>query len=303
MEDVDLDINNYELEDLLQLFNLPLDFNKQQLKNAKSIVLKLHPDKSRLEPKYFIFYANAYKSICKIWEFKSKTERDINSQSTVYINNDDEMSSQKIILNKMFEKNNALKNPDNFNKWFNEHFDKMKVTTDDDNGYGNWLKSDEDLEDNVDCKSVSQMHQVFSQRRKQASNDIVEHSSMQSFQFGSFNGMGSDLINDSGSFDGCVGSGLVYQDLRKAYTETIVPVDESLIDKRVKVGSVDELNRYRQNQDLYVPDAEQQRIYNEQKQREDEMATRRAFKLSEHSNMAKKNVESFWSGLKLLYDK
>lgn len=302
MDDVDLDINNYDLEDLLQLFNLPLDFNKQQLKNAKSIVLKLHPDKSGLNSKYFIFYSNAYKNVCKIWEFKSKTEKDVNNESTVYVNNDDETSSNKIILNKMFEKNNDLKKPENFNKWFNEHFEKMKVTSDNDEGYGDWLKSDDGLEDN-NCKSVSQMHEVFSQKRKQACNDIVEHSSMQSFQFGSSSGMGSDLINDSGGFDGEGGSGLVYQDLRKAYTETIVPVDDSLMDKRVKVGSVDELNRYRQSQDLYVPDAEQQRIYNEQKQTEDEMATRRAFKLAEHSKMAQKNSEGFWSGLKLLYDK
>jgi|UniRef100_A0A6C0INN4 hypothetical protein len=302
MDDVDLDINNYNLEDLLQLFNLPLDFNKQQLKNAKSIVLKLHPDKSGLNSKYFIFYSNAYKNVCKIWEFKSKTEKDVNNESTVYVNNDDETSSNKIILNKMFEKNNDLKKPENFNKWFNDHFEKMKVTSDNDEGYGDWLKSDDGLEDN-NCKSVSQMHEVFSQKRKQACNDIVEHSSMQSFQFGSGSGMGSDLINDSGGFDGEGGSGLVYQDLRKAYTETIVPVDDSLMDKRVKVGSVDELNRYRQSQDLYVPDAEQQRIYNEQKQTEDEMATRRAFKLAEHSKMAQQNSEGFWSGLKLLYDK
>ena len=47
---------------------------------------------------------------------------------------------------------------------------------------------------------------------------------MQSFQFGSGSGMGSDLINDSGSFDGEGSSGLVYQDL---YRDN-VPVDDSL---------------------------------------------------------------------------
>ena len=153
MDDVDLDINNYDLEDLLQLFNLPIDFNKQQLKNAKSIVLKLHPDKSGLDPKYFIFYSNAYKNVCKIWEFKSKTERDVNNESTVYVNDDDETSSNKIILNKMFEKNSDLKKPENFNKWF-KHFEKMKVTSD------RRLKSDDGLEENSNCKSVSQMHRI-----------------------------------------------------------------------------------------------------------------------------------------------
>ena len=53
---MDLDINNYNLDEILQLFKLPLNFNEHHLKQAKQIVLKVHPDKSGLDSQYFIFY-------------------------------------------------------------------------------------------------------------------------------------------------------------------------------------------------------------------------------------------------------
>ena len=57
MEDLDLDLNNYELEDLLNLFKLPYNFSEEQLKSAKKIVLQTHPDKSNLpERLFFIFF-------------------------------------------------------------------------------------------------------------------------------------------------------------------------------------------------------------------------------------------------------
>ena len=55
--ELDLDINNYDLQDILHLFKLPVNFDEQDLKRAKQIVLKTHPDKSNLPSDYFIFYS------------------------------------------------------------------------------------------------------------------------------------------------------------------------------------------------------------------------------------------------------
>ena len=81
----DLNLANYDLDELLNLFNLRADFTEQELKNAKSIVLKLHPDKSRLDKKYFLFYSEAYKLICNLWTFRSKSESNKKAEDTVYI--------------------------------------------------------------------------------------------------------------------------------------------------------------------------------------------------------------------------
>ena len=54
---VDLDINNYNLQDILSLFKIPVNFDERDLKKAKQIVLKTHPDKSKLPAEYFLFYS------------------------------------------------------------------------------------------------------------------------------------------------------------------------------------------------------------------------------------------------------
>ena len=49
IEKLDLDINNYELNDLLSLFSITNKLTKEELKNAKRLVLMTHPDKSKLD--------------------------------------------------------------------------------------------------------------------------------------------------------------------------------------------------------------------------------------------------------------
>ena len=56
MDDLDLNINNYSLEELLNLFHLDYNFGENELKMAKKMALKTHPDKSGLSMKYFIFF-------------------------------------------------------------------------------------------------------------------------------------------------------------------------------------------------------------------------------------------------------
>ena len=54
--DVDLNLENYTLNDLLKLFNISFNFREKELKEAKKIVLRMHPDKSKLDKKYFLFF-------------------------------------------------------------------------------------------------------------------------------------------------------------------------------------------------------------------------------------------------------
>ncbi len=57
---IDLNIDNYELDDILNLFKIDYNFTHEDLKNVKKYVLKTHPDKSKLPKEYFFFF---YKSI------------------------------------------------------------------------------------------------------------------------------------------------------------------------------------------------------------------------------------------------
>ena len=60
MEKVYLYITNYKLNDLLKLFNLDFNFTIDDLKRAKKVVMQTHPDKSKLDKQYFLFFSKAY---------------------------------------------------------------------------------------------------------------------------------------------------------------------------------------------------------------------------------------------------
>ena len=70
MESLDLNIDNYNLPDILALFNLPTLFNEADLKRAKLAVLKTHPDKSQLPKEYFLFFTKAYRIIHQIYTIR-----------------------------------------------------------------------------------------------------------------------------------------------------------------------------------------------------------------------------------------
>ena len=127
---IDLNIDNYELDDILNLFKIDYDFNHDDLKRVKRYVLQTHPDKSKLSKEYFLFFTKAYKIIYAIYNTREKREK-----STTYILNEDD--DNKELLKKVSKK-------EDFNKIFNELFDKLNVK--EDNGYGDWLTSDEDMD-------------------------------------------------------------------------------------------------------------------------------------------------------------
>jgi hypothetical protein len=104
---VDLNINNYNLNDILNLFRLPVDFSEIELKRAKQIVLKTHPDKSGLSSEYFLFYSKAYKMLYSVWEFRKKGDVNKISSNTDYNNVEDySEKDKKKILDNLFESNN-----------------------------------------------------------------------------------------------------------------------------------------------------------------------------------------------------
>ena len=73
--ELDLDISNYELKDIYNLFNIKNNsLTTEAMKDAKHIVLKMHPDKSKLDSKYFLFFSAAYKKLYSIYEFQNKMQ-------------------------------------------------------------------------------------------------------------------------------------------------------------------------------------------------------------------------------------
>ena len=80
--EIDLNLDNYNLAELLNLFKLKNNFNIDDLKTTKKIVMKLHPDKSGLDKEYFLFYCKAFRMLKQIYEFRNKNHSNLDNNNS-----------------------------------------------------------------------------------------------------------------------------------------------------------------------------------------------------------------------------
>ena len=74
---IDLNINNYKIEDILNLFKLDKKFTEEQLIKCKDNVVKLHPSNSSLNIEYFNLFNSAYKILEKQFNNQNRTVQQI----------------------------------------------------------------------------------------------------------------------------------------------------------------------------------------------------------------------------------
>lgn len=300
MTSIDLNIENYDLDDILNLFKMPKDFVEEDVKAAKKIVLKTHPDKSGLPPDYFRFYSQAYKKIYFIWQFKSSSAKDNNSKTYDEIMSNDEkvghFSRQKKNNLTTFLSTNKIEKGENFNKWFNEQFEKNKIQSEEEtNGYGEWLKSNEDIDEERKI-SYTQMGEEI-EKKKQHVRSLVVHKEIDEL-YSNFNGA-SNLTGDTPEcFGSDLFSSLQYEDLRKAHVESVIPVTMDDYNNVKKFKNLNEYNNYRNTQDI-VPLSEVQasEYLNNKNKYEEIQTTNRAYKLAQQLEESNKKQSNFWGSI------
>jgi curved DNA-binding protein CbpA len=294
---LDLNIENYSIEELFKLFGQnTTTIDENILKNCKKIVLKTHPDKSQLDEKYFLFFSKAFKKLQGIFEFQNKINTNKKNDTNEYFN-----SNNNVILDNVFENNKKLKDPNNFNEWFNEQFSKHHLNDSTETGYGDWLKSDEDIDFSSSNISKSNMASEMDKRKKKVQT-LIPYQGIGE-QFASTFG-GSSLITfddnfSSGSLFSCDGIG--FTDLRQAYVESVIPVTEDDFNKTAKFKNINEYTRHRETLDTKPLSKEEsiQQLFYENKQKDEESAAL-AFYYAQQSEKVKINQDKFWSGLKQL---
>lgn len=296
--EIDLDIENYDLCDILNLFKLPMDFNSEQLKNAKKIVLFTHPDKSGLSSEYFRFYSKAYKKLFLIWDFKNKNSSKI--MNPVYnVDKDNHNSeyiltnSEKTVLDNVIN-NDEMKKSNNFNKWFNEQFEKYNVKNEE-HGYGEWLISNKDIEE---YKHIPQnLIGVEIEKKKQQLKSVVVHKDINDIYV---NNIGSYNLNDEipDSYGSELFSKLHYEDLYKAHTETVVPVTTEDYNNVKKFKNMDDFVLFRSSQNIKpLSQSESTEYLNNKNKIQDEESTFCAYKLLKQSEEVNKKQNIFWGNL------
>ena len=293
-EKLDLNIDSYSREELFKLFGLKnMSLSEEIMKECKKTVLKTHPDKSRLDEKYFIFFGKAYKKLLGIYEFQNKTtnkKADVNSE---YYD-----PTNVAVLDKVFDSKKELKDSKNFNSWFNEQFDKHKLEDVNENGYGGWLKSDDDI---VYMPNITKSNMASEmEKRKKQVQTMTTYNGV-SDQYASTFGGSSLMAYDSNFSSGSLFSsdGMGYTDLRQAYVESVIPVTEDDFRKTKQFKSVDEYKRHRESVDTKPLSKEEamRQLYQDNKQKDEESAAL-AFYYAQQSEKAKVSQDNFWSGLK-----
>jgi hypothetical protein len=289
LNDLDLDLDHYSLEDLYRLFNIPGQLNDQTLKEAKNIVYKIHPDKSRLDPKYFRFFSNAYKRIYGIYEFQNK------STSKRMVEEEYYEDSNRTVLDNMFDSNKTLRDPKNFNSWFNEKFEKHNQENDENSkGYGDWLKSDQGIYTVNDNITKSNMNEAFERQKKQIQSLTVYNGISDSFS--SFSG--SLLGDQSENFTGSNG-GLGFTDLRQAHVESVIPVTLEDYERMPKYRNVNDYKARRDGTDITpLSKQEAERMLIEQGQNLERESAALAYKYAQQLERSKQHNQSFFSDIK-----
>lgn len=295
-EEIDLDINNYDLKDIISLFKINYDFSKSELKQAKKIVLSMHPDKSKLDKKYFMFFTSAYKLLYSIYEFRYKSTENEYDPSKVYV-------AEKDIYKEELLKtvNNKHKDSTSFNKWFNELFEKTKLGDEDnDNGYEEWFRS---MDDNVEIdheKRISQQQMNKNiEKKKQDMREIIKHEDLKDISL--YNNQ-YDLMRDKPEYySSDIFGKLQYNDLKKAHTETVIPVTEEDYINRTKFGGLNDIQSHRDKQDTTPLSLQQSREYlKNKKNNESNIDIDRAYRLAKQDELVKKANNGWWSNLKQL---
>jgi hypothetical protein len=285
LEDIDLNLENYDLNDLLQLFKLDFSFGVDDLKQVKKMVLRTHPDKSNLDKKYFLFFTAAYKIIYSIHEFRHKGD---NKQSTEYTIEKDEEKEQLL---------KGLQKKPNFNKLFNELFEKHKLSDEErDNGYGDWIKSEEHIDTRT--TTMREMNATFETKKKEIQALIplqeIEDVAQSSSHF--------DLTRDKPAYySSAMFSNLPYEDLKRAHVESVIPVTHDDYLRRPKFKSVLEMQEQPEYRNVTPLSLAQSNDYLKNRQSyQDKTDVQRAYKLARQDELAHKANQGWMSGFKQL---
>jgi hypothetical protein len=370
MESLDLNIDNYNLSDILSLFHLPTLFNEDDLKRAKLAVLKTHPDKSQLPKEYFLFFTKAYRILHQIYTIRHPTTDEhytqrvertprntgaaLPSLRAPYIpidggraaaaaanivdygrlmrsegyrpdsgDVDDYSESTHERMKRRLDEMAGIGSSANatekamkvseFNQWFNEKFVQYRLKDEEaESGYEEWFRNAGNSDDGGDDdESGSWADKVarLNQRKQELRNKyaLVERRELDyagggGAGAGAGAGSGYDLTRERPQeYSSGIFGNLRYEDLKKAHTETVIPVTEEDYYKTRRFNSVNELQTFRDQsrRDIYAQTSkqEQERMYAQSRIRQEEEDTRRAFILAKQDEISRDIHKKLYSDI------
>ena len=255
-------IEDCSLSDILELFEIE-ELTQSELKKAKKKVVLLHPDKNigKDTTIYFEYFRKAYLKLEEIHSFLNTNTK----QSTEY-SKDFTTDTQKAFYD-YYLKKGLDKDSKEFSKVFNEVFDNVHMKSED--GYGNWLKSNEGIYDKNDLEKSRQ------KAMKQLANvkqDIISFTDLDS----------------------------QYSDLKEAHVNSVITMDvNDVFQKKEKFNSIEEYQRYRTNDtrnlNLMEKKQEHEQILNQQQKNEKMNSMTLAYEFMKETEKHKQTFNNYCS--------
>ena len=287
--DLDLDIRNYELRDILNLFKLPSVFTELHMREAKLMVMRTHPDKSGLDKAYFLFFSKAYKILHEVYQVRAGLSR---QKDAKYDDVKEDIDARRNANSDKLKRMNAGE----FNRWFNQTFEQNRLHDEEqDSGYGDWLKDNVENDNNEDddlgegSSWAQRMEQLERRKTKLREQALVVRGEVKTFD--SFNSAGYGLSRacPEEHSSGLNFGSLAYEDLKKAHTESVIPVTHEDYEAVRKYKNMNELQMVRDmdRRTFNYSEAASQTALDRSQQLQTEDDMRRAFKLAQQDEVVR----------------
>jgi len=264
----------YSFQEIMSIFGLEgrSTLTDQDMKNAKAVVLKMHPDKSRLAPEYFIFYKRAFELLVDFYQNQSRTQQAVPNQKMEY--QTDGKGLDKTIttpeqIQRVVNKMGQGKFQDKFNELFEENMlNKQKIQRAQERNQ--WFTQENTVDDIPALGQGGTIHDKFNRiKEHQAATHLVKYNGVQNIYQSNNAGRLYDDQEDGGDQDYVTSDPfgkLRYDDLRRVHKDqTIFAVGEQDLNKVTQYASFDHLQRARGQQNLTpLQEAEAKRLLDEQ---------------------------------------
>jgi|TARA_B110000503_G_scaffold135459_1_gene216129 hypothetical protein len=246
-QDYNLDLHMYSLQDIFELFDLTYSITLEDMKRAKKKVLMTHPDKSKLDAKYFLFYKKAFDIVVKFYENQNKQNVKIPSEKQNYEPGHQYHNKE---TTQQVSKNIQSMNKQKFNETFNELFDKNMVNKPNIER-NKWFTDEAPMYETNENVNNQNMGQIID-KIKDTQSGLIKHRGVENLYMNSdfgnsiYDDETNDLYVSSDPF-----SKLKFDDIRKVHKDqTVFSVSEKDIHKVQQYSSVDHMMRERGKQSL-----------------------------------------------------
>ena len=276
-----LDIYTYSFPEIMDLFSLKPNFSETDLKRAKLVALKTHPDKSGLPPQYFLFYKKAFDMILEYYHNQQKTSVKVPDINPEYSTGQCPIKSvQRSINNSTNERNDKNERKEDikqFNNKFNQLYEQNMAKPL--NPERNQWFQDQNPVYNIKADTASGINSAIDQI-KTKSAALSVYRGVQELVLPSSGSSFYEEEDDGTYITTDPFSKLKFDDLRKVHKDqTVLSVSERDFDKIQTFGSVDAIKASRGQQILNPIDKkEAERIL-----REKEAEKKRAMEIRQHA--------------------